>query len=68
MIALNSDEAVIAIDVAKFPNTFSSPSGFHFGSPRDKDDYGIYAVYPREEWYERSSIARLLSISRRFRG
>jgi hypothetical protein len=41
MIALNSDEAVIAIDVAKFPNTFSSPSGFHFGSPRDKDDYGI---------------------------
>ena len=48
LIALHSEEAVIAIHVLKLPNTFSSPSGFRFASPRDKDDFGIYAVYPRE--------------------
>ena len=48
LIALNNDEAAIAVHVLKFPNVFSSPSGFQFGSPRDKADFAIYATYPKE--------------------
>jgi hypothetical protein len=48
LIALNNNEAAIAIHVLKFPNVFSSPSGFQFGSPRDKAAFAIYATYPKE--------------------
>ena len=48
LIALNNDEAAIAVHVLKFPNVFSSPSGFQFGSPRDKADFAIYPTYPKE--------------------
>jgi hypothetical protein len=48
LIALHSDDAAIKIHAKMIPNMFSSLSGFQFGSPRDKDDCGIYAVYPRQ--------------------
>lgn len=47
LIALHSEEALLAVHVLKFPNIFSTPSGFILGSPRDIESFGIYAVYPR---------------------